>query len=133
MGPGGLDLNSLGNVMTIDLLPPLPRLCRVPSGDVGESLCWIVDDIYFDPNLASVGVARRILYSCARRGIRTILSGNFSEAADSAWSAVPLFFSTALLALAAAFFATLIGGVDAWSSFMFRQPRGAFLCCCQGY
>lgn len=55
------------------------------------------------------------------------LSGNFSEAADSAWSAVPLFFSTALLALAAAFFATLIGGVDALVFSAFRQPRGAFL------
>ena len=55
------------------------------------------------------------------------LSGNFSEAADSAWSALPLFFSTALLALVAAFFATLIGGIDALVFSAFRQPRGAFL------
>ena len=52
------------------------------------------------------------------------LSGDFSEAAASTWSAVPLFFSTALLALAAALLATLVGGLDALVFSAFRQPRG---------
>lgn len=55
------------------------------------------------------------------------LSGDFSEAAAGFWSALPLFFSTALMALAAAFLATTVGAVDALVFSAFRQPRGVFL------
>ncbi|OUU20090.1 MAG: hypothetical protein CBC13_11410 [Planctomycetia bacterium TMED53] len=53
--------------------------------------------------------------------------GSWAEAFSSTWAAIPLFFSTALLALASAFLATFIGAVDALLYSAFRQPRGAWL------
>lgn len=58
---------------------------------------------------------------------RDFMVGDFSEALSGTWAALPLFVSTALLALIASLIATLIGSVDALIFSAFRQPRGAFL------